>query len=85
MIEVCCSIILKGSKILAVQWGTESSHPWKWEFPGGKIQVDETAEQCIVREIYFTRFGKIRAKATKTAVQLRMDKTMYDMANLCLE
>lgn len=51
MIEVCCAIILNKSKILAVQRGPESSHPWKWEFPGGKINSDETAEQCVVREI----------------------------------
>lgn len=51
MIEVSCAIIIKGSKILAVQRGPESSHPWKWEFPGGKIHRDETAAQCIIREI----------------------------------
>lgn len=51
LINVCCAIILKGSKILAVQRGPESSHPLKWEFPGGKINADETAEQSIVREI----------------------------------
>jgi 8-oxo-dGTP diphosphatase len=51
MIEVCCAIIVKESKILAVQRGLESSHPMEWEFPGGKIQACETAEQCIVREI----------------------------------
>jgi 8-oxo-dGTP diphosphatase len=51
MIDVCCAIILKDSKILAVQRGPESSHPYLWEFPGGKIQAGETAEDCIVREI----------------------------------
>lgn len=51
MIEVCCAFILKESKILAVQRGPESSHPWKWEFPGGKINADETAAQSIIREI----------------------------------
>jgi len=51
MIDVCCAIILNGPKILAVQRGPESSHPMKWEFPGGKIQLNETAEKCIVREI----------------------------------
>ena len=51
MIDVCCAIIIKDAKILAVQRGPESSHPWQWEFPGGKIHFDENEEQCIVREI----------------------------------
>ena len=51
MIEVCCAIIVNGSKILAAQRGPESSHPWQWEFPGGKIRQYETASQCIIREI----------------------------------
>ena len=51
MIEVSCAIIIKDSKILAVQRGPESSHPWKWEFPGGKIHPGETAAECVIREI----------------------------------
>jgi 8-oxo-dGTP diphosphatase len=51
MIEVSCAIIIDDSKILAVQRGPESSHSLEWEFPGGKIQPNETAEQGVVREI----------------------------------
>ena len=51
MIEVSCAIVITDSKILAVQRGPESSHPLKWEFPGGKIHPEETAAQCVVREI----------------------------------
>ncbi|MBC8005104.1 MAG: (deoxy)nucleoside triphosphate pyrophosphohydrolase [Verrucomicrobia bacterium] len=51
MIEVCCAIIVTESRILAVQRGPESKHPWKWEFPGGKVHLRESPEQCIVREI----------------------------------
>jgi 8-oxo-dGTP diphosphatase len=51
MIEVCCALIMSNDKILAVQRGPESNHPYLWEFPGGKIQEDESAEQCIIREI----------------------------------
>jgi len=51
MIEVTCAIILWGSKFLTVQRGPESNHPWKWEFPGGKIKPEETAVACVIREI----------------------------------
>lgn len=51
MIEVCCAIIAKESRILAVQRGPESKHPWKWELPGGKVHLLESPEQCIIREI----------------------------------
>jgi len=52
MIDVCCAILVNDHKIMAVQRGSESSHPMKWEFPGGKINSGETDEQCIVRELY---------------------------------
>lgn len=51
MIDVCCAIIIHEGKMLAVQKGPQSSHPWKWEFPGGKVNDLETKEQYIAREI----------------------------------
>ena len=43
-IEVVAAIIVKDGKILATQRGYG-------EFPGGKVQQGETAEEAIVREI----------------------------------
>lgn len=51
MIEVCCAILFHENRLLAVQRGPNSSHPLKWEFPGGKIQENELPEQAIIREI----------------------------------
>lgn len=51
MIDVCCAILIGEGKMLAVQRGPQSSHPWKWEFPGGKVNQLESPEQCIIREI----------------------------------
>jgi 8-oxo-dGTP diphosphatase len=71
MIEVCCAIIVKESKMLAVQRGPESDHPWKWEFPGGKIHLHETAEQGIVREI---------AEELSVAIEIlaKLEPVVYD-------
>jgi 8-oxo-dGTP diphosphatase len=51
MIDVTCAIILKGNKILVTQRSETMSLPLKWEFPGGKIELNETAEYCLHREI----------------------------------
>lgn len=51
MLQVCCAIIEKAGKTLAVQRSSNMSHPLKWEFPGGKILDNETPEECIKREI----------------------------------
>ncbi len=50
-IEVSCALIRKGKLLLACQRGEATDHPHLWEFPGGKIEVGETEEQCIIREI----------------------------------
>lgn len=51
MIEVTCSIIEHNNKILVTQRSEKMALPLKWEFPGGKIEKDETAEACLIREI----------------------------------
>ena len=51
IIDVTCAIILNGDKILVAQRGEKMDLPLKWEFPGGKIEQNETAENCLKREI----------------------------------
>ncbi len=52
MIDVTCAIIRNDEDdILVVQRGEKSDHPLKWEFPGGKIDPGETAEESVIREI----------------------------------
>ena len=51
MIDVTCAIIIEGDKILVTQRSEKMRLPLKWEFPGGKIEENETAEICILREI----------------------------------
>lgn len=51
MIDVTCAIIVEGNKVLVTQRSEKMSLPLKWEFPGGKIEENETAESCVLREI----------------------------------
>lgn len=49
-IEVVAAIIQHGGKVLATQRGY-GEMAGGWEFPGGKIEPGETAEEALVREI----------------------------------
>ena len=49
-IEVVAAIIRKDDLILATQRGYGDFKDW-WEFPGGKMEVGETPEEALKREI----------------------------------
>lgn len=51
MIEVTCAIIRNDDAILATRRAHGMHLAGQWEFPGGKIEPGEIAEECIVREI----------------------------------
>lgn len=51
VLKVTCAIIYFGDKILVVQRSESMVLPLKWEFPGGKIEENESEEDCIKREI----------------------------------
>ncbi|MEJ2684411.1 MAG: (deoxy)nucleoside triphosphate pyrophosphohydrolase [Candidatus Sulfobium sp.] len=50
-IHVACAIIKENGKVLATQRSAAMSMPLKWEFPGGKIEVGESPEECLLREL----------------------------------
>jgi 8-oxo-dGTP diphosphatase len=52
MINVTAAIIERNGNILIAKRSSTSSLPNKWEFPGGKIEVGETPEECLARELY---------------------------------
>ena len=50
-IHVVGAIIIDNNKILCAQRGPDKSLPLKWEFPGGKIENGESAQEALKREI----------------------------------
>lgn len=50
-IHVACAIIENGGKVLCAQRSESMSLSLKWEFPGGKIALGESLEECLRREL----------------------------------
>lgn len=51
MLQVTCAIIEHKGKVLICQRSAQMRLPLKWEFPGGKVEPDESKEECLAREI----------------------------------
>jgi len=48
---VSAAVIHRNGRILVAQRREVDRHPFKWEFPGGKVESGESAEQALVREL----------------------------------
>ena len=68
IIEVCAAIIINNNKILLTQRGY-GEYKDKWEFPGGKIEENETEEETIIREIKEELDASIKVEKFLTKVE----------------
>lgn len=68
IIEVCAAIIINNKKILLTQRGY-GEYKDKWEFPGGKIEENETKEETIIREIKEELDASIKVEKFLTKVE----------------
>ena len=51
MIDVVAAVIKKDNKYLIAQRNRDKHLPFYWEFPGGKVNNDESFENALKREI----------------------------------
>jgi 8-oxo-dGTP diphosphatase len=50
-IQVACAIVLEEDRVFVAQRSELMNLPLKWEFPGGKVEENESPEACLKREI----------------------------------
>ena len=50
-IKVLCGLIFNSSNQLLITRRKDGDFEGKWEFPGGKLEENETEEECLIREI----------------------------------
>ncbi|HHY09929.1 MAG TPA: (deoxy)nucleoside triphosphate pyrophosphohydrolase [Firmicutes bacterium] len=66
-LPVIAAIIVQDERVLLCQ-RKEGALAGKWEFPGGKLEKDETPEECLVREIKEELDIEIKVKEIYKAV-----------------
>ena len=75
-VEVVAAVIVKDNTILATQRGY-GEFKGKWEFPGGKINKNESKEEALIREIKKELNADIKIDKYLTTVE-------YDYSNFHL-
>jgi 8-oxo-dGTP diphosphatase len=68
MKRVAAGILIKDGKVLIARRKLGQSHAGLWEFPGGKIEENETPQECLERELeeelgLLVRAGRIIAES----------------------
>jgi 8-oxo-dGTP diphosphatase len=51
IVKVTAAVLVKDGRILIARRGPDDHLADKWEFPGGKIEIHESPEQCLKREM----------------------------------
>lgn len=49
--EVAAAIFTDGTQVMIARRAKVRLYPGRWEFPGGKLQAEESAADCVAREI----------------------------------
>jgi 8-oxo-dGTP diphosphatase len=73
-IEVSCAVLVMDGKVFLAQRSAAKSQGLKWEFPGGKIEPGETAENALKREIYEELGARVK-------VLNKLDRVSWSQAN----
>lgn len=76
---VIAGIILIDNKVLIAQRGKKDDLYGKWEFPGGKLEENETEKECLARELYEEFKIKVTVGDYFTSSFFTKNNTNYEM------
>jgi 8-oxo-dGTP diphosphatase len=76
-IKVAAGVILDHDNVLITRRAPKENFAGGWEFPGGKIEVNETPEACLVRELK-------EELNIEVSVDKFCDEATYDYGNMSI-
>lgn len=85
MIQVAAAIIRQEGRILICQRSEGGSCAHLWEFPGGKLEENETPEECVVRECKEELGIDIRLHGVYATTQYRYPEREIAFMFFCAE
>lgn len=91
MKKVAAAVVCLNGRVLLTRRAPGEKLAGMWEFPGGKLEADETPQRCIVREIHeelgvYSEAGEILTESAFTypggtiqliAVELTLNSTNF--------
>lgn len=79
-IRVVAAVIIDAGRVFAARRNDTGEMALRWEFPGGKLEVGESSEEALVREIGEELSATVRVDSPLMTVQ-----HAYDTFSLTLE
>ncbi|MDN5909581.1 MAG: (deoxy)nucleoside triphosphate pyrophosphohydrolase [Brevibacterium sp.] len=82
-LRVVAAIFQREGRVLACRRNPEKVSGGKWEFPGGKIEPGEAAEEALRRElaeelnVRAAKIGSLVSRATTTSPEATIDLACY--------
>ena len=76
-IDVAAAVILAENRILAARRKPGIHLAGYWEFPGGKVEIGETPEQCLIRELQ-------EELCIKANISGYLGESLYDYGSKCI-
>jgi 8-oxo-dGTP diphosphatase len=82
-ITVTAAILMHEGRVLITRRPPDGRHPGSWEFPGGKVEPQETPEQCLARELaeelaITVEVGELLARTRYSYPDLAIDLLAFD-------
>jgi len=78
VIRAVVGVLLRHEKVLVAERPSSKSYSGYWEFPGGKIEADETSQEALGRELEEELGIQIvHAKPWRTYPYTYPDKTVF--------